>query len=375
MHIDFERACTVFAIMLERYRRLEHPFIDLERDLPQTMVLPEIQADKLRFAQHLFFSCHYMRGTMISSLAFKLLNQMQQEVPWLFRLEEVTMVPLEEIEAALGRYIPWQKTQVSKLWQHNARLLWSAWGGDPRKIFKGATSKEDLYRRVMGEKYREFAVVDGKRQLIPAQYVGFGGFREKMTSMLAYFLSATKLIPPTKLSAPVDFHHLRIYLSTRMIESDEEMVRYEDINLMGIRLAEQLQKHFKLTQVEYGDIVWLWSLRSCRASPHNASEKVELEGRSRVKQVIPVIWTPAQVRKYDSTCGLCSIAGYCDYGVPPGPYYTTGKLAKVRKVNGPPQDKLFGPEELVFDRLPARKNVTSAMVPEKEAETKQPRLI
>lgn len=356
MHIDFERACTVFAIMLERYRALEHPFINLEKDLPQTLVLPEVQADSLRFALHLFFSCHYMRGTMISGVAFKLLNQMQQKERWLFQLEEVRVASLEDIEQTLGRFVPWHKAQVAKLWQHNSFVLSEYWDGDPRNIFKGADTKEELYRRVMGKKYCEYEMVQGKRRRLPAQHVGFGGFREKMTSMLAYFLSATKLISNTTLSAPVDFHHLRIYLATQMIVSDDELVRYEDINQMGITLAEYLQKQFHLSQVEYGDIVWLWSLRSCRASPHNASEKVELEGRGSVKQVIPVTWTLAQIRKYEQTCGCCSIAEYCDFGVPPGPYYTTGKLMRVPKVNGPPQAKLFMPGELVFDQVSQKKS-------------------
>lgn len=356
MRIDYIRAEEVFGMMVGPYRNREHPFINYERDLPQNMVLPEVRADPLRFARHLFFACHYMRGTMISSLAFKLLNDMQLSDPWLFEPEAVAHEDLEVLEEVLGRYVPWQKKQISELWRANARVLLQEWKGDPRRIFRGVKTKEELYRRVMGAKYREYEQVDGKRKLIKNPYQGFGGFREKMTSMLAYFLAATKLVPLSKVSAPVDFHHLRIYLATNMIVTDRELVRYEDINQLGIRLAEWLQKRFGLNQVEYGDIVWLWSLRSCRASPHNASEKVVLEGRRRVKQVIPVTWTPAQQAKWMKTCGLCAIASKCDHGVPPGPYYTTGKLTRVPKTQ-PPQASLFDPNELRFTKDGGRSKV------------------
>lgn len=362
MYIDFEHAKKVFAVMLERYRNREYPFIDYERDLPQTMVLPEVQADPLRFARHLFFACHYMRGTMISSLAFKLLNDMQQGDPWLFEPETVAHAELSVVEETLGRYVPWQKKQIAELWRGNAQVLLREWKGDPRRIFRGVKTKEELYRRVMGQKYREYEVVDGKKQLIKNPYQGFGGFREKMTSMLAYFLAATKLVPLSKVSAPVDFHHLRIYLATNMIVTDRELVRYEDINQLGIYLAEWLQKEFGLNQVEYGDVIWLWSLRSCRASPHNASEKVEMEGRKRVKRVIPVTWTAAQQAKWAKTCGVCAIASNCKNGVPPGPYYTTGKLTRVPK-DSPPQAVLFDPAELSFNQLGGKKMVKIALAP------------
>jgi hypothetical protein len=367
MRIDYKQAEKVFAVMLERYRKREHPFIDYESDLPQNMVLPEVKADPLRFALHLFFACHYMRGTMISSLAFKLLNDMQLRDPWLFELEVVSHTGHDVLVETLGRYVPWQKEQIAKLWLINAQILLQYWKGDPRQIFRGVKTKEELYRRVMGKKYREYEEVDGKRRPLKARYPGFGGFREKMTSMLAYFLSASNLVPLSKVSAPVDFHHLRIYLATKMIVTDIDLVRYEDINQVGIELAEWLQKRFRLTQVEYGDVVWLWSLRSCRASPHNASEKVELEGRRRVKRVVPVTWTKEQVTRWGKTCGLCAIAGECTSGVPPGPYYTTGKLTKVAK-DQPPQATLFDPRELTFDRLPPQN------VPVK-AETKEVEIV
>jgi hypothetical protein len=78
-----------------------------------------------------------------------------------------------------------------------------------------------------------------------------------------------------------------------------------------------------------------------------------------VKRVVPVTWTKEQVTRWGKTCGLCTIAGECTSGVPPGPYYTTGKLTKVAK-DQPPQATLFDPRELTFDRLPPQKVLAKA---------------
>ena len=353
IHIDFDRAQTVFARMLALYRSRAHPFVNLENDLPQTIVLPEVQKDPLRFALHLFFSCLYMRGTVVSSHAFAVLNRLQLEAPWLFQLEVVAFVFVAEIEATIGAYIPWQKHDVAISWRNNARILLNEWKGDPRLIFKGVKKKEDLYRRVMGRKYKEYQVNEqGKKVRIPNPHAGFRGFQEKMTSMLAYFLEATGLIAPTTLSAPVDFHHLRVYLATGMIVTPEESVRYEHIKHLGIKLAERLQKKFGLTQVEYGDIVWLWSIRSCRHAPHNASDATIDETGREVRTPVLVKWAPGVIDSHNRTCGRCHVADHCRFGVPAGPYYTTGKFLKVERTE-PPQDTLFWPHEVPHLEMPS----------------------
>ncbi len=351
--INYSRARTVFEKMLARYVARQHPFQNLEDDLPQTMVLDQVKSDPLRLALHLFFACKYMRGTVISSHAFRVLNAHQEDNPWLFQPELVAFASVRDVQAVLGAKIPWQQAQVAELWRDNARVLNDEWKGDPRKIFRGASTKEDLYRRVMGPKYKEYeSRPDGKRVRLGNPYQGFGGFQEKMTSMLAYFLEAMELIKPTALSAPVDFHHLRVYLATRMIEIDTDTVRYERVKMLGIELAERLQKDFGLTQVQYGDIVWLWSIRSCRWSPHNASTATKDQNGKEVRTAVSVTWTAGQIASHDKTCGRCQIADYCDFGIPPGRYYTTGVFDRIVRTV-PPQSRLFRPSELEIMDEPA----------------------
>lgn len=358
--IDYARSRAVFARALACYRDRRFPYDDLEKNLPQNMVIDEVRNDKLRFARHLFASCHYMRGTVISSHAFKVLNELQEESPWLFD-ERILERSVEDVQAALGAKIPWQQEQVARLWHQNFRILFEDWGGDPRNIFEGVKDKKTLYRRVMGEKYKEYRRTPaGKRVRIKSRYRGFGGFLEKMTSMLAYFLEATKLIKPTPLSAPIDFHHFRFYIANLMITFPGDVIRYEKVKAAGIKLAEYLQREFALTQVEYGDIVWLWSLIICRSAPHTtcstAFESDGNGGKKELKIPIDVDWgNPNHVKSHERSCGLCEVSDFCSHGIPAGVYYNTGKFEK-RPREDPPQPSLFTVTDVPRHMRPKRKD-------------------
>ena len=349
MRIDYLQAQKIFSLMLKRYRAKQYPFQHIETDLPQSLVLPEIVSDPLQHARHLFFACHYMRGTVISSHAFRILNELWKEHSWLFTNEILFMRDADSVAEALGTKIKWHKDQIGVAWLENARTMQEEWEGDPRNIFAGVSTKEALYRRVMGSKYpRPYRHRKTRHKKPRSRYRGFIGFQEKMTSMLAYFLEATGLIAPTALSAPIDFHHFRVYLATGMITLEEDSVRYEKVKALGIRLAERLQADFNLTQVEYGDIVWLWSLRSCRRAPYNKTVEVAVPGGGSVRQPVPVTWSEAQSRAHNSTCGRCLLADHCQFGVPAGVYYDTG-IFLLRTRTSPPQQSLFTAVELPFE--------------------------
>lgn len=347
MYIDYSRAKEIFALMLERYQGKRYPFQNMEEDLPQHLVLAEVTADPLRLARHLFFSCHYMRGTVISSHAFRVLNDLQKESPWLFTEDILVLTTPLQVSQALGSKIKWHQEAIGKAWLQNARTLHREWKGDPRNIFRGVKSKETLYRRVMGRKYRPKE---------PNRYTGFIGFQEKMTSMLAYFLEATGLIEPNPLSAPIDFHHFRVYLATGMINVTESEVRYEKVKRLGIQLAERLQRDFGLSQVEYGDVIWLWSLRSCRRSPHNRTIEVEhAESRRLTREVVPVVWSPNQIGAHERTCGRCYIADHCSFGIPAGIYYKSGVFRLIPRMS-PPQGNIFAAVEIPYESLEGRRH-------------------
>ncbi len=344
--INYRRASEVFALMLERYRKRAFPYESMERYLPQTLVPERVKDDPEVHARYLCFSCLYMRGTVESRHAFKVLARLHDKESWLFTKEVLHASP-EEIGLLLKEQIEWKHAEIGRHWSNNARILDESWNGDPRNIFSGVRTKEALYRRVMGAQYRRPNVRKGRRSP-KSRYEGLRGFREKMTSMLSYFLEDAGLIGSNPLSAPVDFHHLRVYLATRMIDFDGESVSYEKIFQHGIKIAEYLQRTNGLPQVEYGNIVWLWSLRLCKRAPHNRTTEIVREDGRKLRVPVPVVWTPEQIRAYDRTCGRCVLADDCQFGIPSGHYYNADKLLRIGK-DQPPQGRLFLAKDLPYE--------------------------
>ena len=203
-----------------------------------------------------------MRGTVVSNDAFKKLIELWDKERWLFVPKEVLKSNPWEIGLILYGYIPWRFDQIGDFWYLNSLVLLEDWDGDPRNIFEGTTDAEDLYDRIIGR--------NGFR--------GFWGFKKKMSSMLSYFLTAVGLISPNQLSAPVDFHHLRVYLSTMMLVIFGTLkVRFETVEELGIELAKWLQDKYELTAVQYGDVIWLWSLKLCRKAPYTKCKVVYMD--------------------------------------------------------------------------------------------------
>ena len=319
--IDKERAVKTFEPMYDLYRRGQYPYDRPDVDLPQNLVPRKITSKPLQFALFLFYACLYMRGTVVSSDAFKQLIRLWKNERWLFDPEQVMKSNPWEIGLILFDYIPWRFDQIGQFWFNNSMVLLEDWDGDPRNIFKGTVDEQELYDRIIGR--------NGHR--------GFMGFKMKMSSMLSYFLAAVGLIPHNELSAPVDFHHLRVYLSTMMLIIYGTMqIRFEAVEHMGIELAKWLQKEFELTAVEYGDVIWLWSLKLCRKAPYTKCRvtymDVEMDdGRiikdKKVRVPHEVDWQqPAYRRMHDRSCGGCAISKWCKYGVPAGTYYDIGQF-------------------------------------------------
>lgn len=345
MYIDRRQSRVVFEEMLRQYTAKRKPFTNLTSDRPQDHLPPSLQNDELGQARFYFFLCLYMRGGIDSVTATKKLARAYEEKRWLFE-NEVLSRSAEEIQTMLGGYIPLFKNRIGGFWRNNAEVLWRYWEGDPRKIFSPTPSDEhEVYYRLMGKYYkpRTKQLRKEARQQLPGTlagtiydyqvYTGFTGFREKMTSMLAYFLYDSGLITkPPPLSAPVDFHHLRIYLQTKMIvvEGIEGRVRYERLARLGRELAAYLQIHFKLPMSVYGDILWLWSKNLCSQAPQNASKADETKTQRKVwerdKAFRQKPWKDSERAAYERSCVVCAIRTYCKLSVPSGHYYSLGHL-------------------------------------------------
>lgn len=341
MRIDRARARAVFAIMLAQYQARQHPFLSVQSDRPQYHVPKGLC--ELQLARFLFYLCFYMRGGIDSVHAARQLTLIHAEHPWLFT-SEVLRRSEAEITAAIAPRIPLFRERIGRFWLHNAQVLWSRFAGDPRRIFLGVKNAHESYYRTMGVRYRRpgFDPIKLSRKTLPllegaAPYRGLIGFREKMTSMLAYFLFEMNLInkaPP--LSAPVDFHHLRIYLQTGMIVVDgSERVRYEHLVRAGIALALYLQRYFALPMHEYGDIVWLWSKILCGQAPQNRSVEVAGDRGRLVLEPAVLTWNESDRLAFAKSCGECAIRALCHRSVPSGEYYTQGNIRLIPREDPP----------------------------------------
>jgi hypothetical protein len=339
MRIAEKRAREVFAPMLEQYMARGSPFLTVDADRPQAYVPASLKSNPALWARFLFYLCLYMRGGYDSVEAAKRLAQAFLNHPELFD-ERVLGWSEADIQRVMGGFIPIFRERIGRFWLHNSQVLWQYWSGDPRRIFVHARSADESYFRLMGSRYRPLSkrLQAATRGQLPALtagsihdlavYEGFLGFREKMTSMLAYFLFDASLmtqLPP--LSAPVDFHHVRIYLQTGMLPVVTGSVyRYEQLVAPGIAVAEYLQRTFSLPMPVYGDIIWLWSKNLCSLAPHNWSRKVQSPTGRVIRESVVPTWSKAERRAYERSCGQCAIARWCTKAVSSGPYYTDGRF-------------------------------------------------
>lgn len=362
MHIDKKRARAVLAAMRARYEAREFPYLDTAANLPQSYVPEAVKAEPASWARFFFYLCLYMRGGYDSVEAAKRLALAYTEHPGLFD-ERVLDKSESDIQRIVSGYIPIFRKVIGRFWLHNSQVLWKYWGGDPRRLFLGAVDHHELYYRLMGGRYRPTALAleAGQVGQFPGlsagsihdtyTYRGFLGYGQKMTSMLGYYLHVVGLLAKEpSLSAPVDFHHVRVYLQTGILRVEPGMMlRYEHLVPYGIAVAEYLQRTSGLPMHVYGDIMWLWSRDLCSVAPHNRSEEETLPNGRVVRRSVVPTWDQKDRNAYAKSCGVCAIARFCKVATPSGPYYTDGHFHIVAR-NPPEVEQLLLHPDLFLPR-------------------------
>ncbi|MBI5004320.1 hypothetical protein HZC00_04455 [Candidatus Kaiserbacteria bacterium] len=323
---NHKRASRVFGILLEAFREVRYPYNVAV--LPQDMVPAELRKDPLRHAQFLWYACHFMRGALDSTTAIRQLVTLWSFRPDLFMPEKVVTIPLEEIKGQLVRALNYHIDEIGVFWQENSARLIKYWRGDPRLIFHKLKDGADLRRRVMNKR------TQGTRpsnELLNHEQ-GFEGFQAKMTSMLAYFLIAEKLVSPIEIIPAVDFHLLRVMFETEILVPDtyERRIGYDEAYKYGANLLECYLKRDFSRSVELADALWLLSSNLCALAPGNRSvgrstRKNYRDGKKTLPQVLNV--DPDDLnhqRWYARSCARCPISDACVRNVPSGPYYEVG---------------------------------------------------
>ncbi|HET7630597.1 MAG TPA: hypothetical protein VFK03_04450 [Candidatus Saccharimonadales bacterium] len=319
--VNQEHAFKVIDNIMEAYRTGQPPYNREETRLPQDpRHMPErLNLGGIDHAMFLFNICNYMRGGTGSITAVKCMARVYDEWPELFDCKVAIDADPEDIADVLTRNGLGFQKRVARDLKENSRRLLERYDGDPRKIFDGITSYEESLELVMN---------DGRGN-------GFVGFREKMTSMLTYYLVDAGLIEQFDFPAPIDLHFMRVSIANEMISVPDAPY---GTNLYTDEVTAALRKLYfdyvvekQVDPIAVTDAVWMLSESSCGTHPGNSTS--EPFGRSRRNgrktYLIPGVVDPSnpvQRAAYASTCAICPIEKTCEFNIPGTHYYVGGSV-------------------------------------------------
>ncbi len=319
--VHYEHAYEVLDTLMAAYNANEYPY-SLDRvkvphhpdHMPTTL-----ERGSVDHAVFLFKTCYYMRGGTKSTDAVKALASIYDEHPEFFNCEFAKDLEPELItEALTKRGMGFQKT-VAAQWIENARRLHERYDGDPRNIFKGVSTYEHSQELIQN---------NGKGE-------GFIGFKEKMTSMIIYYLMDDELIDEFVFPIPVDVHVMRVSVANEMITFGDTP---HGTNLYTPEALGPLRKLYYDYAVDRNvdprplcSAVWLLSEALCGKSPGNIT--IEPRGRAnrtgRSTYLVPNEVNPEdhrQQKAYMKTCGSCALENTCELNIPGAQYYIAGSL-------------------------------------------------
>lgn len=331
--ITMRRAYAVIGAALDAYTSKRYPFQNIF--LPQDVLSARVRANAHLTALVLFYSCHYMRGTIKSNYALRKIVELQESTPELFVPAHACTLSHAQVRAHLHAMIPYKSAEIATSWIENSRRLTLHWEGDPRVIFLRAKTTDELHRFVANRASVRLPTRTGN-----LEEDGFLGFQKKMAGMLAYFLESCGLIAPfaRETTPPVDFHHLRILVATRVIRFPErESARYEELRPLGEVVYTRYLHKTKARMRELGDALWLISQRLCANSPVTETLNGSL--------VVPDWGNLATLRRYEHTCGSCPLEAHCAFAVQANAYYKRGYFELNRPRPKPPIAPLYSADD------------------------------
>lgn len=266
-------------------------------------------------AMFLWNVCAYMRGGTQSGFAVSALGKLYDKRPDLFLPETVLAVSQDEIADELSSVGLGFQYTAAKQWHQNSSLLLEKYEGDPRKVFDGVQDYDELVDRVKNKGPKKG---------------GFLGFREKMTSMAAYYLMEAGLVEEFPFPVPVDIHVMRVSIANQFVTFPEATLPSNVLSDTLLSVLRDLYLDYAIDRdinaVDLSNMVWLLSDALCSNSPGN--RVTEPHGRAnrigRKTLVLPTIVNPdnpSHVRQYDKTCGRCPVEETCELNVLGGASY------------------------------------------------------
>jgi len=335
-----KRAEAVFGRLLQALQDKEYPYNLPWVTPPQARenLPPSLKLGTREHALFLFCACYYMRGGIESYVAIRALAEIYERYPMLFlpeRIDDWQKEKISDILRSVG--LGFQASEISRNWVLNFRRLRDEWWSDPTELLRGVKSYKAACARIKN---------NGKKK---ARHRGFYGFQGKMVSMLIYFLMDAGFVDRFHFPIPVDFHVLRVVFANRLIttghapsELNGNGLYIEAVLASVRRLVYRYCRRHRVNPVRLCDAVWLLSYALCAQYPGNLSTTdKKKKGRKTRIDAVPLVWSPAQVRTYERSCGRCPVQRTCTYAIPSANYYIQGKLVIRGPRKTPPQQHLF----------------------------------
>ncbi|MEN9852633.1 MAG: hypothetical protein RI996_576 [Candidatus Parcubacteria bacterium] len=335
MYVDHKQARKVFDALRSAFVSRSYPYN--EAVTPQQIVGNSLEKyDKLQQARFWFYACMYMRGPIDSNFAVATLLKIfeNQEGLGIFDPDNPDSQNPDVIDEVMTKHkFTRLLSDVKKFWSFSSVQLAQLYAGDPRKIYEGVTTFEEIEARC---RYN------------PKTKSGFMGFQKKMTSMVTYFLRDLRLIGLKDFPPPVDFHLMRIMVLTGVVKlspNDPRTFRYETSSVLGYEAVTQYLSDTGCCPIELGDCLWLLSGNLCNRSPKNREMKsfgtfdvdlIDSAATSKKKRLAaqPGLFEPDalplhvgnETRNMRETCHKCPAFLFCKGGMPAVEYYAYGKL-------------------------------------------------
>lgn len=350
-------ALEVFTVLDDLYRKRVGIFKD--NALPQNRwgSTEEKPLSDKEITDFFFFAALTMRGGIVSDDPFKLLWNLREKNPEMFKPEIVAeKLSVPQIQKNLNQVgIVYKDLDFAKSWLQNSQNLCQWWGGDLRNVFKhGVPDFEEAFRRIDYEKSK----------------TGFYGMRRKIFSLLTIWLQEKNLVPLFPTPIPVDFHAMRILWATEIIDvtkwarpfSPKEKHPAQLAGKATIRVwfsfpdqvaiwSQKFLQKIGISHLTINPALWILSRSLCAAQIQNL---VKDDGKIYVETEELRINHRLWPKNYPDPCHVCPIEKWCKWCIPSTPYYRWGLLLRVGKRVPYPQPHLFGFENL--NHKPRKKN-------------------
>ena len=340
--INEKRLRWLATFLTEKWRTRAFPYDQATR--PQDTKIGASLRQKSELEQSLFwfYTCLYMSGGIKSNDATVSLWNVREKNPEIFnpfffsesKMEYPELV--EYVEGAIGKKLPYYLLKRKRQWVENSLRIAKVFNGDPRKIF--ASGNYFVAESLMRNDFNGG---------------GFLGFQEKMAGMLTYFLIQQGLIELDEYISAVDFHLLRVLISSGAIEVENPEVPFSygqvyPVGKFALWLGALDEKGVMSPEMmtDFADALWLLSTELCSASPINArpdlrhvvKERVaknhERRGLEQLKQPTQLslgledsfsrdewLRRPKQRRRIEASCHRCPLKFQCRTGIPAQNYY------------------------------------------------------